>query len=377
MAKPFLLPRSRVWFILVVLGISAFWPTLRTGFMWDDHVMIENNPQMQTWSFDALRKDFSTDMFCGRGDPYFRPLQVLSNPIDYTLWGPNPLGHHLTQLLIHLGNALLFFELLAVLGAPFLLGLIAASFFVVHPIIVEQLMIIAGRGEILSLFFMLASAWCFLNPDAQRGPGRPWMLTLGYALFSSALLTKESAIVFPVLLALLFYLQSRPDTLWVLGRSFKDYAHIGGLFLLILPYLVLRHQAVGAAAFPQSPSLWARFLWLAFPSILLKYAGLLVWPWNLHSHRLMPHLSPFWPLTTSLCIGGIAWLIHRKERVALVGVGWFILCLLPKTPVMMLGNFRLGRNARSLEEAKAAFLRRWGVMVPTMPPNFKVAYLAT
>ncbi len=313
--------------IIFVLALTAFAPILRVGFLWDDHVMIENNPQIQSWSLSALRSDFSSDMFRGQGDPYFRPLQVLSNRIDYTLWGLRPWGHHLTQLFIHAANALLFYELLIALGASVLVGLAAGSLFAVHPIIVEEMMIIAGRGEILSLAFILASLLCFIRSVRPKLPA----IAGGYLFYACALLTKESAVGTPLLLALLLALQKRPK---------RDYGHVIGLTLLTLPYLLLRRHAVGSLPLPPL-ELSLRFFTLAFPNVLLTYTRLLFFPWNLHSHRLMPHLSHAWPLYLILISGFLAWPIYRKKPLILAGAAWFVLCLLPKTPVMMVGNFML------------------------------------
>src|SRR3989338_8816354 len=106
----------RYQLMIGVLALTAYAPTLRMGFLWDDHVMIEANPALHQWSWQNLKHDFTTDVFDHQGDPYYRPAQTLMNRLDYTLWGARPVGFHLTNLLFHLANALLIAELVLALG---------------------------------------------------------------------------------------------------------------------------------------------------------------------------------------------------------------------------------------------------------------------
>ena len=91
---------SRYRFMLVLLAFAAYAPTLKLGFMWDDHVMIENNPHLGVLvpALELQGYDFTTDVFDGHGDPYYRPAQTLLNRMDFTLWKLRPLGYHITNL---------------------------------------------------------------------------------------------------------------------------------------------------------------------------------------------------------------------------------------------------------------------------------------
>src|SRR5262249_51849639 len=137
------------------------------------------------------------------GDAYYRPLQTLMNRWDYTVWRLNPFGYHLTNWLFHLGNALLIAELILALGALPLTAFLAGSLFAVHPIVVEQLMIIAGRAELMGLFFSLVTLLLFLKES--RGAK-----IVGALSFIAALLAKESSVMTPALLALVLYVRKAP-----------------------------------------------------------------------------------------------------------------------------------------------------------------------
>src|ERR1051326_7490709 len=126
--------------IIVCLALSAYWPVMRLGFFWDDHVMIEANPALREWSGQTIKHDFTTDVFDGHGDPYYRPAQTLLDRLDYTVWGLRPFGYHLTNWIGHALNAVLLMELAIALGLGNLAALLAGCLFAVHPIPVEELM---------------------------------------------------------------------------------------------------------------------------------------------------------------------------------------------------------------------------------------------
>ncbi|OGR89999.1 MAG: hypothetical protein A2992_00400 [Elusimicrobia bacterium RIFCSPLOWO2_01_FULL_59_12] len=311
--------------MIAMLAITAYAPTLKTGFLWDDHITIEANPWIREWSFHALKHDFSSDVFDGHGDKYYRPLATLANRVDFTLWGLRPAGFHLTNLLIHLGNALLIAELVLALSVPPLAAFLTASLFAVHPIGAEQLMIISGRAELMSFFFSLTAVLLLL----KKGRGAT---TAGWIAYLAALFSKESGVMTPFVLALVFYAQREPAA---------TYRRLGPMILALLPYLALRQSIVGPTV--NLPSLWLtfRFVLQEFPSVIVRYLALLLVPWNLHSHRLLPQISPIWPLILLLCVGVGAYGIRRYRHWAVFCIGWFLLALLPKMPVMIYGNFML------------------------------------
>lgn len=310
---------------IAVLALTAYAPTLRTGFLWDDHVMIETNPALRQWSWQGLRRDLTTDVFDGHGDPYFRPAQTWLNRLDYTVWGLNPFGYHLTNLAAHVGNSLLTVSLGLALGLSPMGAFLAGTLFAVQPIGVEQLMIVAGRAELFSLLAGLLFLWLLRRPGVVA-------LAPAYAALTASLLFKESGVVWPVAAALLF--------LWKGERGRRYWALLPAI-PLIAAYLALRHAAVGAWPFPTSFADTAVFATTRFPHILVTYAGLLLVPWNLHSHRLVPATAADWPVYPLLALGAAVASYRLRQRWVLLSILWLVVCLLPKMPVMQYGRFML------------------------------------
>src|SRR5204862_7072498 len=139
----------------ILLGLAAYSPALPTGFIYDDHILIDSIPFIRSWSIANLRHDFSSGVFDypGTHAGFFRPIQILSTRMEYSLWQLHPFPYHLTNLLLHLGNALLLYELLLAMGFMLWAALLASCLFVAHPIIVEDLLMVSGRGDMLVFFF--------------------------------------------------------------------------------------------------------------------------------------------------------------------------------------------------------------------------------
>ena len=91
--------------LVFLLTIVAFLPTLQNGFVnWDDESFLVSNPNYRGLGWKQIRWMFTTCYLSS-----CMPLTWVTYGLDYVLWGMNPLGYHLTSLLIHAANAVLFY----------------------------------------------------------------------------------------------------------------------------------------------------------------------------------------------------------------------------------------------------------------------------
>lgn len=312
---------NQIAVVLVVLfGLIAYGPVLKLPFFWDDHQIIEQNRFITSWSMENLKHNFTSDV-SNQGSNYYRPLQTISNTIDFSLWRLRPFGYHLTNLVIHLINAILIYFLIALFLVDQKIGLFSALIFVVHPIIVQELMIIAGRAELLASLFILITILLFLKEGK-------FFYFLSLITFSLGLLSKESGII--VLVVLAFLVKQRKK----IPRLFPF------VFLAIL-YLFLRSHYVGQP-FPKiGPTNVIKFVLWEFPKILFIYVRLLIFPIGLHSHRNLPDYGPECGLFLLIILTLFFLLIKRKSIVGIFSFLWFILFLLPKSPVLISSSFML------------------------------------
>lgn len=318
-------PKAIPYIFIALMAAIAFWPTLKIGFMWDDHEMIERNPAVQSVSAANIKRAFQGDVFDGKGDPYFRPLQTLFNMADHAVWGLHPFGYHLTNLLLHIGAALLLFVCFRRIFNDEWKPLLIALFFAVHPIIVEQLLIIAGRAELMAALFTFgAMALAFQKNNLAYA-----LSVIGCFL---ACLSKESGAAMPLFLALAGWYN--PD----LRLPVKRYI---GYAAAVLLYFYLRARAVGPAPlFPGTMAL-ADFLVRDLPTIALTYLRVLIFPFDLHSHRRMAFQQMWMYLSPLLLTGTLAFCLFKKWRWGLFAIGWFLVGLAPKLPLLATNGLML------------------------------------
>lgn len=200
--------------LILSLTVGAFLPALKNGFVsWDDDEVLVQNPYYRGLGWTQLSWMFTT-FYMG----HYQPLSWVTFALDYLLWGTEPLGYHLTSLLIHAVNAVLFYfvalRLLAlgfsVPATPKDLSLqVAAGFaalvFAIHPLRVESVAWATERRDVLSSLFFLWAILCYLRATAvttgQRA--RMWWMNGGLIVYTLSLLSKASGIILPAVLLVL------------------------------------------------------------------------------------------------------------------------------------------------------------------------------
>lgn len=190
----------RLGLLLAAVTFVAYIPALRGGFVWDDAIYVRDNPIIK--ASDGLRRIWCTTEFTD-----YYALSNTSFWLEWRLWGNNPVGYHVTNVLLHVLNALLIWQLLRQLKIP---GAYAAALvFALHPVNVMSVAWISERKNVLSLFFALLTVLAFLRWDETRE--RRWHVWAVVA-FALALLSKTAVVMLPVVLLLLSWWRRRQLT---------------------------------------------------------------------------------------------------------------------------------------------------------------------
>jgi hypothetical protein len=193
-----------------MLAVLVFGNALANGFVWDDSVYVLN---IETYrGFDLQRFIFGL----GNGAEYL-PVKDLSYAVDFAIWGMNPAGFHITNLIIYLLNVVAVYLLAEVLTVTlqtdakveenFSGGAIAfctAALFALHPIHCETVNFVASRNTLLAgLFCFLAtrSFVLFLGDTVNFNRKR---LAASYCWYVLAVLSKASAVSLPIFFLALF-----------------------------------------------------------------------------------------------------------------------------------------------------------------------------
>lgn len=273
-------PEKRVPWQSIFLGVVILASTLvvylpvmkHGGFVWDDDDYVTENETLR--SIDGLRRIWIP----GETTQYY-PAVYTSFWLEYHLWGLNPTGYHVVNVLLQgLGAILLWRVLLrlSVRGAW-----LAALIFALHPVHVESVAWITERKNVLSGVFVFATllAYCrFQTFNRAADRTRNSWLHYGAALvfFLLALLSKTVVCTLPAAIGLL---------LWWRGRLTMRSAAallpmfvIGAVFAMVTAKLEL-HE-VGAQGAEWSLTVLERFLLAG--RVLWFYLGKLVWPVNVN-----------------------------------------------------------------------------------------------
>src|ERR1035438_4678131 len=203
---------------LAVVTLLVYLPVLHNGFVnYDDPDYITTNPHVKaglTWSGIVWA-------FQSSEASNWHPLTWISHMADCQLFGLNPAGHHLTNLLFHTANALLLFLLLNQLTGALWRSAFVAALFAWHPLHVESVAWASERKDVLSAFFWMLSLMAYAryaqkrsrvesresraNAAVQALDPRPSTLDYLLALFFFAcgLMSKPMVVTLPFVLLLL------------------------------------------------------------------------------------------------------------------------------------------------------------------------------
>jgi protein O-mannosyl-transferase len=331
------MPRRRtvLCVLLILLTVAVYGRACRFGFVGiDDGRYVSKNAHVLGGLHAGSVRWAWTTLFDGN----WFPLTWLSLMADASLYGPYPGGFHLTNIVLHIINVLLVFDLfVAMTGNQLRSGLVAALF-AVHPLHVESVAFISERKDVLSIFFGLLALSAYVR--FARGRGLVWWVA-SFCVFVCSLLAKQTLVTLPCLLLLLDF--------WPLARLTEEsmrrrllekipFAMVAAAFCVI----AYRAQASGGAI----QSLRAMSLPQRLLNAVLSYGlylSKIVVPWKLaffYPHP--PTLTLFDVALPALVLLGVtAVAVVEVRRLPFLFVGW---CWFLGTLVPLIGLVQIGRQ---------------------------------
>jgi len=199
--------------LIAALVFVCFLPALNNDFVnWDDEAYLVTN-----FGYRGLTLPHLKWMFTTRYMSHYQPLTWLTHALVYTLWGLNPTGYHLTNVVLHAANAVLLYFLIIRLLRAALCGsrqcselrlrgaaTVGALFFALHPLRVEAVAW-ATAGSALCASFLFATLIAYLrmhDAGGRRGAWWTWYL-VSTACFVLSLLSRASGMMLPIVLLIL------------------------------------------------------------------------------------------------------------------------------------------------------------------------------
>jgi Flp pilus assembly protein TadD/uncharacterized membrane protein YqjE len=260
---------------------------------------------------------------------------------DFDLFGTEPWGHYLTNVLIHAANGVLLFLVLTRMTSALWRSLIVAALFALHPLRVESVAWISERKDVLSIFFGLLALWTYARfTEEFRAQGSRSKLFYGLTLlfFACGLMSKSMVVTFPFLLLLLDFW---PLERWRLKSKWGLVTEKIPFVLLVAPVCIITYSAQKMSG---QLSVFQLPFGFRLENALMSYArylGKMFWPVDFSV--LYPYPDS-WPVGQLLCavalvfgISALAFALRRQRPYFMVGWLWYLGTLVPVIGLIPLG----------------------------------------
>jgi hypothetical protein len=336
---------------------AGIWATgLNSYFINDDFGLLSVTPRLNT---DLLAWLFGI----GGGKIFYRPVTYTTFAIDQFFWGWNPVGFHLTNLILHAASTLGLFFLARHLTGRRGAAWIVAGVFAAMPIQVESVGWMAGRFDVLSTCLSIWTVAAYLSFRARGGAGR---YVVALALCALAMCSKETAFVLPILLGAVEVLVFRSLPI----------SRLAGFFVTGAVLFAWRWIALGGFGGYRSgeSSGMIGFGWKTLEALFVRGPSQLLLGFNwTQPSELLPVIAT---LTAALLIFIIVNAAVTKEhgRILLLGCVWMFVAMIPGHFLLSIGAGLSNSRILCLPSAGMALFLGQLVSVLPQPRTRSLAY---
>jgi Flp pilus assembly protein TadD len=362
---------SSFWICLALTfaTTAVFWQVCTYDFVnYDDPLYIYENPNIQAGiTLKTIKWAFTT----GYAN-FWHPLTWLSHMLDWQLFGSNPAGHHLVNLIFHIANTLLLFLVLKRMTGALWSSAFVAALFALHPLHVESVAWVVERKDVLSIFFWLLTMWAYIRYVKQSSVAN-YLLTL--LVFALGLMAKPMLVTLPFVLLLLDY--------WPLARipqgqekkhTDTRFHRLYPLILEKIPFIVLSAvfsviaflaQRSGGAVAPLTAISIKLRIYNALISYV-EYIEKMIWPSRLAMFYPHPgqNVSVLYAIISAALLLSVTILILRfaKERRYLVtGWLWYLGTLVPVIGFVQVGEHAMADRYSYITLTGLFIIIAWGL----------------
>lgn len=283
------------YFIVALFSFLVFYNTLGNDFVFDDESVIQNYPAIRDLS--SIPKFFSAEEgFHKVIGNYYRPVVYTTYTIDYSLWGLNPYGFHLTNNIINLIASLFLLAILIRLFIKYKYGLLASLLasliFSAHPVHTEAVSWVSGRTDSLVTLFFFAAFYFYITYSELK---ENKYIIFSFIFYALGLMSKEMIVTFPVIIILFDFLWKK-KSIKEIFEGWKLYSLYFGLTVL---YLVIRYSLLHSTIERTTYNYFYGKDFMTAVATMLKtipiYLKLLVFPVGLlyHYNGVLPDSNSF------------------------------------------------------------------------------------
>jgi tetratricopeptide (TPR) repeat protein len=355
--------KRQTWLVCLGLALAilaAYSPLWHAGFVsFDDNDYVTSNDMVQhglswagvVWAFSTFQASI------------WHPLTWISYQVDSQIYGMNPAGYHLTNVLLHMANSILLFLLLRRMTGVLWRSALVAALFALHPMHVESVAWIAERKDVLSTLFWMLAVWAYVRyaeEFAVKSPKAKTFYIGSVVLFALGLMAKPMLVTLPLILLLLDF--------WPMRRGRTPIARLLAektpFFILAVAScavtLLVAHQ-VGAVKSLAAVSLRARLE--NIPVSYARYIAKTFWPSDLAVLYPYEFHWPVWEIAGAsallgLITGWVVWRVRSQPNYA-AGWFWFLVMLAPVIGLIQAGPFSMADRYAYLSNAGLLIMVIW------------------
>jgi len=337
---------------LALITCSIYWQVQNFDFVrYDDDRYVTENRHVQmgvkaeeiTWAFTSL---YASN---------WHPVTWISHMLDCQLYGLNPRGHHLTNLLFHILNTLLLFLIFKQMTNALWRSAFVAALFAVHPLHVESVAWVAERKDVLSTFFWMLTLWAYTRYVQNLSMKRYLCVLFSFII---GIMTKPMLVTLPFVLLLLdfwplrrlhlegsFFNTGASDLKAVGGRNGKESSM--ALIIEKIPLFILSGASICATLFAQWSGIFPLeslpFSTRVSNAVVsyISYMGKMIWPSDLAVFYPYPESIPLWQVGGAILllilITAVAVRLRRRNPYAIVGWLWYLGTLVPVIGLVQVG----------------------------------------
>jgi protein O-mannosyl-transferase len=323
-----------VCLVLAAITFAVFGQTLTHEFInFDDNAYVYENPVVAR----GLTIEGFIWAFAGVHAFNWHPLTWLSHMLDCQMYGLNPGGHHLTNVLLHTATVVLLFLVLRQMTGALWRSAFVAAVFAIHPLRVESVAWVAERKDVLSGLFFILTIGAYVR--YARLPWSAARYVLLMVLFALGLLCKPMLVTLPLVLLLLDYWPLRRMEIQTFSRLLLEKAPLLALSAAsCVVTLLAQHEGIESAGSFSMPYRLAN----TFASCAV-YLRQMVWPVGLAVYYPFPvNGLPPWEAalagTLLIALSMATMWQRRKQPWLLTGWFWYLTALSPVAGVVQAGD---------------------------------------
>lgn len=334
--------------IIVIVSVGVYLNTLPNDFVYDDEDQILQNQWIKDVRYipDVFLSGVWTFKFKDElHGNYYRPLMHIVFMIEYHLFGFNPWGFHLVNIIFHAGVSVMVFLIASMLfnkklSEQHLLSpaFIAAILFAVHPIHTEVVAWVSSIPELSFTFFYLLSFYLYAMSSSssydsvlQKKKGQ-YFYVLSIISFFIGALFKEPTLTLPILLLVYDYSfpSSKFNTLYLKVKRYLPY-----LIAAVIYFLMRTYALKGFAPLKRHAELSNYQYFINIFPLFIQYLEKLILPINLNSfYALHPiysilELKSIITISLTVMFGIFVYLCRQRNKTAFLNLLWIVIPILP------------------------------------------------